>query len=283
MPLSRRARPPRRRAPARAGFAPTARLFAFVLFAAFTIRSLLAAPFSIPSESMLPRLFVGDYLVAAKWPYGWSRHSLPFSLPPFAGRIGGAAPARGDVIVFKTPADGRTDYVKRLIGLPGDRIRMAGGRVILNGVAAPALRVADFRIPVTPNSPCIPLPGGAIRREQADGAPFCRYRRYRETLPGGRSYDVLDLGPSAGDDMPEIVVPAGHYFMLGDNRDRSADSRWPVAGGRGIGMVPAANLVGRASWLFFSTDGTGDWRRPSTWASATRAARIGERLQPPAP
>lgn len=250
------------------------RLFVFLLFAAVTVRSLLAAPFNIPSESMLPGLMVGDYLVAAKWPYGWSRHSLPFSWPPFAGRIGGTRPQRGDVLLFKTPADGRTDYVKRLIGLPGDRVRIANGRIILNGAAIPRLRVADFLLAVSPNSRC---PAPPERSRHAGRAPVCRYVRYRETLPGGRSYDVL--GP-AGGDMAEVTVPAGHYFMLGDNRAHSADSRWSVASGRGIGMVPADNLVARASWLFFSTDGSGDWLHPWTWWPATRWGRIGAPLQP---
>ncbi len=238
------------------------------------MRSLLAAPFSIPSESMLPQLLVGDYVIAAKWPYGWSRHSFPLSWPPFTGRIGGARPQRGDVLLFKTPADGRTDYIKRLIGLPGDRIRIAGERIILNGAAIPRLRVADFLLPVSPNSRC---PTPPERSRHAGHVPVCRYTRYRETLPGGRSYDVL--GP-AGGDMAETTVPAGHYFMLGDNRSHSADSRWSVASGQGIGMVPADNLVGRASWLFFSTDGSGGWWRPWTWGSATRWGRIGAPLQP---
>ena len=253
------------------------RFFLILMVAAVLVRSLIAAPFNIPSESMLPRLLVGDYLFVAKWPYGWSRHSFPFSLPPFSGRIGGAVPVRGDVIVFKTPGDNRTDYIKRLIGLPGDQIRMRRGQLILNGDPVPKLRVADFLVPVTPNSPCKPEAGSRIRIErEADGSVACRYPRYRETLPGGRSYDVLDLGDTAADDTPVFVVPEGHYFLMGDNRDRSADSRFPAEPGGGIGYVPAENLVGRAMFTFFSTDGSAGWFEPWTWPGATRWNRIGE-------
>ncbi len=156
------AAPPAR---AREGWGESLRfLFWLVLFAVL-LRSLVAAPFNIPSESMLPRLLVGDYLFVAKWPYGYSRHSFPFSLAPIEGRILGAPPKRGDVVVFKTPADNRTDYIKRVIGLPGDLVQVRGGQVILNGVPVPRVRIADFIDPVTPNSPCRPGPGLDIRQE----------------------------------------------------------------------------------------------------------------------
>ncbi len=265
------------RSKADAGTAANIRFFLILMVAAVLVRSLFAAPFSIPSESMLPRLMVGDYLFVAKWPYGWSRHSFPFSLAPIEGRIGGAAPARGDVIVFKTPGDNRTDYIKRLIGLPGDQIRMRHGQLILNGEPVPKLRVADFLDPVTPNSPCKPLPGSRITLARLPGGgSACRYPRYRETLPGGRSYDVLDLGDTAADDTITFVVPENHYFLMGDNRDRSADSRFPAEPGGGIGYVPAENLVGRAWVSFFSTDGSAGWLAPWTWPGATRWDRIGE-------
>ncbi|WP_231639345.1 signal peptidase I [Sphingomonas profundi] len=258
------------------GLGENVRFFILLIVTAILVRSLFAAPFSIPSESMLPRLLVGDYLFVAKWPYGWSRHSFPFSLAPISGRIGGAVPARGDVIVFKTPADNRTDYIKRLIGLPGDQIRMVHGRLILNGDPVPKVRIADFLDPVSPNSPCAPFPGSRIRLERrADGDAVCRYPRYRETLPGGRSYEVLDLGRTAGDDTATFVVPADQYFLMGDNRDRSADSRFPAEPGGGIGFVPAENLVGRAWVGFFSTDGSAGWLTPWTWPAATRWNRIG--------
>jgi len=247
--------------------------------AALLLRTLVVAPFSIPSESMLPLLQIGDDLLVAKWPYGWSRYSVPLSLVPMSGRLFGRVPARGDVVVFKNPADDRTNYIKRVIGLPGDRVGMRGGELILNGTAVPHLRVADLLVPVTPASPCRPQRGLRLAAErQPDGNLACRYPRYRETLPGGRSYDVLDLGDvPAADDVAPRLVPAGRYFLLGDNRDRSADSRFTVSAG-GIGMVPAENVVGRALMLFFSSDGSAEWLKPWTWWGAARGERIGERL-----
>jgi signal peptidase I len=243
---------------------------------AFCLRAFVFATFVIPSESMLPRLLVGDYVFVAKWPYGYSRYSLPFTPPLIEGRILSRLPERGDVAVFKAPPDQRLDYIKRVIGLPGDRIAMRDGQLILNGVAVPKLRVADLLVPVTSNSPCQPAPGSAIEAErQPDGSTACRYPRYRETLPGGRSYDVLDLGEVSVDDYPETVVPAGHFFLMGDNRDRSADSRFPATPGGGVGLVPLENLVGRATFTLFSTNGAADWLNPLSWGKAARWERIG--------
>ncbi|AGH47976.1 signal peptidase I [Sphingomonas sp. MM-1] len=248
-----------------------------LLILAVLLRSLVVAPFNIPSESMLPRLLVGDYLFVAKWPYGYSRYSFPFGLAPIDGRIPSGAPDRGDVVVFKTPSDNSTDYIKRVIGLPGDIIQIRGGQIILNGTPVPRVRVADFIDPVTPNSPCRPEPGlNIVEETAADGNRICRYQRYRETLPNGRSYDVLDLGnvPFA-DDTPTYVVPQGHYFLMGDNRDRSADSRYPAQVDGAIGMVPSENIVGRALVMFFSTDGSAEWLKPWTWPGAVRWSRLG--------
>jgi signal peptidase I len=226
---------------------------------------------------MLPRLLVGDYLFVAKWPYGYSRHSLPWSIPLIPGRILARQPARGDVVVFKNPADNRTDYIKRVIGLPGDLVQMKGGQLFLNGDAVPKARIADFLDPVSPNSPCKPFPGSRITAErEPDGSLACRYPRYRETLPGGRSYEVLDIGTFPPDDTPVFVVPEGQYFLMGDNRDRSADSRFPAEVGGGIGFVPEENLVGRALFTFFSTDGSAEWLEPWTWPTAARWSRIGQ-------
>ena len=237
------------------------------------IRSLCVATFSIPSESMLPRLMIGDYLFVEKWPYGYSRYSFPGSLPLFSGRIMGALPSRGDVVVFKAPPMNRTDYIKRVIGLPGDTVQMRGGQVFLNGRAIPKKRIVDFVAPVTANSPCF---GSEFSEAATDGSTQCRYPRYRETLPEGKSYDVLDVANSDADDTRLFTVPSGHLFLMGDDRDKSADSRFPAVEGGGIGFVPVENLEGRAAVSVFSTNGSANWFLPWTWVLAARWERIGE-------
>jgi signal peptidase I len=240
------------------------------------LRSFIFAPFNIPSESMLSRLMIGDYLIVAKWPYGYSKYSMPFSVPLIPGRILAREPARGDVIVFKAPPGNNIDYIKRVIGLPGDLIQMKGGQIILNGKAIPRKRIADFIEPLTPNSACAKADVVKFRETESDGTVRCRYPRFRETLPEGRSYDVLDLDTSWADDTDVYAVPEGHLFAMGDNRDRSADSRFPAVEGQGIGIVPQENLVGRALFTVFSTDGSASWIKPWTWFSAARWDRIGE-------
>lgn len=244
----------------------------------FIVRSFVFAPFSIPSGSMLPRLLVGDYLFITKWNYGYSKHSLPWSLPLIPGRIFAKDPARGDVVVFKAPPDAKTDWIKRVIGLPGDTVQMRGGQLILNGKAIPKQRVADFVLPMTPNADC----DAPTIETAADGTAVCRIPRYRETLPGGKSYDVLDSGMTVGDDTALFTVPAGHVFLMGDNRDNSADSRFePVLDSSGINRggiryVPIENIQGKAVVNFWSTDGSASWVLPWTWFSAARFERIGE-------
>lgn len=237
------------------------------------IRSLFVATFSIPSESMLPRLMIGDYLFVEKWPYGYSRYSFPGSLPLFEGRIMAALPARGDVVVFKAPPMNRTDYIKRVIGLPGDTVQVRGGQVFLNDRAIPKKRIDDFVAPATANSPCF---APEFSEAASDGSTRCRYPRYRETLPEGKSYNVLDVANSDADDTRVFTVPAGHLFLMGDDRDKSADSRFPAVEGGGIGFVPVENLEGRAWVSVFSTDGSANWFLPWTWVSAARWERIGE-------
>ncbi|UUL82427.1 signal peptidase I [Sphingomonas qomolangmaensis] len=234
----------------------------------FVIRSFLFAPFVIPSGSMLPRTLIGDYLFVTKWNYGYSRHSLPWSVPLIPGRILASTPARGDVAVFKAPPQNQEDWIKRVIGLPGDRVQMRDGQLFLNGTAIPKARVADFVLPVTPNSTCEDY----FRDALADGTPVCRYPQYRETLPNGVGYNVLDLGFSPADDTEVYTVPAGHVFMMGDNRDDSRDSRFADS----ISFVPMENLVGKAVVTFWSTDGNAGWLMPWTWPGATRWERIGE-------
>tara|TARA_B100000678_G_scaffold190938_1_gene159614 strand:- start:170 stop:1039 length:870 start_codon:yes stop_codon:yes gene_type:complete len=240
--------------------------------AVFIIRSFLISPFVIPSESMLPRLLVGDYIFITKWNYGYSKHSLPWSLPLIPGRIFPSTPKRGDVVVFKAPPVDKEDWIKRVIGLPGDTVQMKGGQLFLNGKAIPKQRIADFVEKVSPNTHCEP----AYQDTADNGTPICRYPQYRETLPNGKSYNVLDLGQTIADDTQLYKVPAGHVFLMGDNRDNSEDSRFPQIAGGGIGYVPIENLEGKAVVNFWSTDGSASWVLPWTWFTAARWNRIGE-------
>ena len=259
------------------GWRENLRFFGTVLVIAFVIRSLVFGLFNIPSESMLPRLLVGDYLLVSKWPYGYSRYSFVFGLIDFDGRVLAEQPERGDVVVFRAPPENKVDYIKRLIGLPGDTVELRHGQVILNGKPVPRVPVDDFLKPVSANSSCEPQPFLDQPQPEtlADGREVCRYHRFRETLPNGKSYDVLDLGEITKDDMAPTIVPEGHYFMMGDNRDNSLDSRFSPAEG-GIGLVPEENLIGRAAFTYFSTDGSANVLLPWTWLTAMRASRIGE-------
>ena len=250
------------------------RLVLSVLLIAWVIRSFVFAPFSIPSGSMLPTLFIGDYVMVAKWPYGFSRYSFPWGFPSFDGRLFGNIPERGDVVVFRAPGTDE-DFVKRVIGLPGDRIAVQSGMLIINGRPVPRQAQGTFDMPISPNSPCRVVGGASQMIVQGDdGKPACLYPVYSETLPGGRTYQVIDQveNPRA-DEVPTTVVPAGHLFLMGDNRDDSLDSRFSVQEG-GIGFVPVENLIGRATFIFWSTDGTADYAKPWTWFSALRGNRI---------
>jgi len=235
-------------------------------------RSFIFSPFNIPSESMLPRLENGDYLLAAKWPYGFSKYSLPFSLPLLPSRILAGQPARGDVVIFKAPPGNDVDYIKRVIGLPGDTIQMIGGVLQINGKPVKKERIADFVIPVSANTSCL---SPEFEATEKDGTPSCHYPQFRETMPEGRQYNVLDMGFRPQDDTPPVIVPEGHMFLMGDNRDNSMDSRFPAVEGGGIGLVPQDNLVGRATIVMWSTDGSANWFLPWTWFTAARWNRIG--------
>ena len=220
------------------------------LLIALVIRTVLFQPFSIPSGSMRPTLLEGDYLFTNKFSYGYSRYSIPFAPPVFGGRIFASEPARGDIAVFKLPSNTRIDYIKRVIGLPGDRVQMVSGELVINGEK--------------------------VKREKQDSITNLDVTEvdrpvdvYKETLPNGVTYNTLDLTQNGvGDETREFVVPAGHYFLMGDNRDNSVDSRFNV------GFVPLENFVGKANYIFFSvSDGASPleiWR----WPSVVRLGRL---------
>jgi signal peptidase I len=206
----------------------TIKVIVQALILAVIVRTFLFQPFNIPSGSMENTLLVGDYLFVSKYSYGYSRFSLPFSPPIFNGRIWSKEPTRGDIVVFKLPRDESTDYIKRVIGLPGDRIQMKGGVLYINDVAVPK----DF-----------------VDMVDDEGM---QVKRYKETLPNGVSYYVLDRQEGGAEDDTQVYeVPPGNYFMMGDNRDNSTDSRVPPSS-YGVGYVPFENLVGKAELIFFS-------------------------------
>jgi signal peptidase I len=229
----------------------------YALAIALVLRVLLFQPFTIPSASMEPTLLEGDYIIVSKFAYGYSRHSIPFSPPLFQGRLFERSPERGDIVVFKLPRDGRTDYIKRLIGLPGDRIQVRGGQVYINGAALPREQ----------------LPPSTVETGY-DGYTFTReVERFLETLPNGRQFTTYDFGPDGEVDNTGVyVVPEGHYFFMGDNRDNSLDSRVPSA--VGVGFVPAENLVGRADIILLSWDRDASLFKPWTWVADARPSRF---------
>ena len=257
-------------APARKESAWTnARFILTLVILAWALRSFVFQPFYIPSGSMLPTLYIGDYLVIAKWPYGFDRYSFPFGQPAIAGRILAGAPKRGEVVVFRHPTED-ADLVKRVIGLPGDTVELRGGALILNGRPVPREKLPPYRLPISANTPCRVVPP----RTPIISGSDCLYPAYRETLPGGPSYTVLDQVDGPADDFGPVTVPAGHVFLMGDNRDDSLDSRFPTDEG-GVGMVPMENLIGRATVTFWSTDGGASYWKPWTWFTALRGGRIG--------
>jgi signal peptidase I len=227
----------------------TLRTLFYAVLIALVVRTLFFEPFNIPSGSMKPTLLVGDYLFTSKYAYGYSKHSLPFSPPLFGGRVLEDLPERGDVVVFKLPSDGRTDYIKRVVGLPGDRVQMRDGVLYINDEAVRRERVGSF------------VDEGEGGRELA---------RYVETLPNGRQYEVLDMIPNGPYDTTRVFeVPEDHLFVMGDNRDNSMDSRT-----RFVGFVPVENLVGRAEVIFFSTDGSAALWELWRWPFAIRYGRL---------
>lgn len=230
----------------------TVRVVIHALLIAMVVRIFLFQPFNIPSGSMIPTLLVGDYLFVSKYSYGYSKYSLPFSPDLFSGRILGSEPKAGDVVVFKLPRDNETDYIKRVVGLPGDRVQMRDGVLYINGKAVPKERIEDFVV------------------TDGFGRSF-KVPQYVETLPNGVRYRVLDADRQGSfDTTDEYVVPAGHYFMMGDNRDNSTDSRARY----GVGPVPYENLIGRAEVLFFSAEDDWSFIRFWEWPATIRWSRF---------
>ncbi|WP_424933941.1 signal peptidase I [Amaricoccus macauensis] len=237
---------------AKGGIVELIKTIVYALLLAGVIRTLFFQPFWIPSGSMKPTLLIGDFLFVNKMAYGYSQHSCPFSICPFSGRILGSEPDRGDVVVFKHPANG-SDYIKRLVGLPGDTVQMKEGILYINGEALPQEPDGVFVEPYERQGPMRSMPR-CENRPAADGGE-CIKQEAIETLPEGLQHAVLDIEPSFGDNTPVFVVPEGEYFFMGDNRDNSMDSRFPRSAG-GVGTVPFENLVGRADRVIFSSAGS---------------------------
>ena len=253
------------------GWGETVRTVVYAVLIAVVVRTFAIEPFNIPSGSMIPTLLIGDYLFVSKYSYGYSKHSFPFSMGFFPGRVLGHPPERGDVAVFKYPGDqgqgfNRTDYIKRIVGMPGDRIQVTKGVLHINGTAVERQRLGEY--------------------VKGSNGHYQKGTLYRETLPNGRSYTVLEYTDDGmADNTPEFLVPANSYFVMGDNRDDSLDSRTQLQIRDGMGVirlrdelgwyVPAENLVGRAEFIFFSHDpSAAGWLEPWKWPQAIRWNRF---------
>jgi len=270
--------PPEEKGGAVQEFIEIIKTVAYALGIALVLRVLLFQPFTIPSASMEPNLYQGDYIIVSKFSYGYSKHSIPFSPPLFNGRILGGKPKRGDIVVFKLPRDTKIDYIKRLIGLPGDQVQVRGGLVYINGK------------PLQQQ----PMPSALVENGYGQTLPALRFS---ETNPEGRKYATQDFGPDGGSDNTGVyTVPEGCYFFMGDNRDNSLDSRfnpgvspfktgpgtckWDYANDQyigmqeGVGFVPAENLVGKAQIILLSWNANAHLFKPWTWFLDARPSRF---------
>jgi signal peptidase I len=254
----------------------------WLVLGVLAVWSFIAKPFYIPSESMMPTLIKGDRLIVTKYPYGWSYVSPSFHVLPFMkGRVFGRMPVRGDVVILKPPTE-NSDYIKRVIGLPGDTIEVDRGILSINGKPVKRVAMGVKMLPIDDNVPCSSPLESAARKTGPDGKDYCELPIFRETLPNGVSYDTVDFGyqPGTGDDYGPVTVPADHVFVMGDNRDESADSRyetWQLGLG---GPIPWENLGGRADFITFSYDGSTKLWNPVTWLTALRPGRAGINLHP---
>jgi signal peptidase I len=238
------------------GFFESVKTVVYALLIALVIRTVAFEPFNIPSGSMLPTLEIGDYLFVSKFSYGYSQHSLPLSLPLIPGRILFSEPERGDVAVFKLPSDNKTDYIKRIVGLPSDKIQVKYGRLKINGKTVDRRKIKDYLM-------------------LGEFGQSGKVTRYIETLPNGKTYEILEMSDQGPlDNTGVYIVPDNHYFAMGDNRDNSQDSRVQTQ----VGFIPKKNLVGRAEILFFSKNDNARWWEIWKWPSAIRADRFFQKI-----